>query len=155
MIEFRFLHYFTPINQETFRRAIIKALGTNKDLYFGVKYKNDSIMVSTTLPERMTEYALGGETYGKVPFNMNEEYSGSAHVLEVPVDTGVEIIPWQVVKNGVWQLATVITIAKDFELHHPEYKVIAAINGSFFDINNTNRTGLKFIWISFIYLSSI
>lgn len=36
MIEFRFLHYFTPINQETFRRAIIKALGTNKDLYFGV-----------------------------------------------------------------------------------------------------------------------
>lgn len=126
------------INGGTYR---VEETLKKEDLYFGVKYYNDSIFVSTTLQERMTEYALGGSTYGTVPFVMGQEYSGSAHVVEIPIDTGVEIIPWQVVRNGVWQLSNIITIAKDFESHYPEYKVIAAINGSFFDISNDENYG--------------
>jgi len=124
------------INGATFRTT---GRNATEDLSFGVKYYNDSIMVSTTLTERMTEYALGGSSYGTVPFVKGQEYSGSAFVLEVPVDTGVEVVPWQVVRNGVWQLATVKTIAEDFESHYPEYKVLAAVNGSFFDINATSN----------------
>lgn len=110
-----------------------------KDLSFGVKYFNDSIFVSTTLQERMTEYALGGSTYGTVPFIMNQEYSGKCYGLEIPVNTGVEVVPWALVRNGAWQLATVKAIAEDFEYHYPEYKVIAAINGSFFDISSSDN----------------
>lgn len=124
------------VNGATYRK--VERLD-EKDLSFGVKYYNDSMMVSTTLPERMTEYALGGSSYGEVPFVMNQEYSGKAFVVEIPVTTGVEVVPWQVVTNGVWQLAAVKQIAEDFEKHYPEYKVLAAINGSFFDINATSN----------------
>lgn len=78
--------------------------------------------------------------YGSsVPLVRNKYYSQQINLLEIPYESESMIVPWGVIKNGTWSLATVKTMAEDYELTHPGYKVLAAINGDFFDINGTNN----------------
>ena len=62
-------------------------------------------------------------------------YEQHVHVLEVPSRTDVVVIPWANLNNHKWSLTTVKGLIINFEEHNPGYKVIAAVNGDFFDIN--------------------
>ena len=69
-------------------------------------------------------------------------YPQSVNVLEIPKDTPAKVVNWTYQVNYGWSLATVEQIAKNFEQHNPGWKVIAAINADFFDINSTKALPL-------------
>lgn len=62
-------------------------------------------------------------------------YPQSVNILNIPVDGNSKIVNWVPQNAYGWERGTVENIAKNFELHNPGWKVIAAINGDFFDIN--------------------
>jgi len=61
-------------------------------------------------------------------------YPQQVNVLAVPSKNDVKIIPWSLTSNSTWTLATVTNLAKNFEANNPGWRVIAAVNGDFFDI---------------------
>lgn len=67
----------------------------------------------------------------------NQAYPQSVNVLTIPSDTPAKVVNWTYQTNYGWSLATVEQIAKNFEQHNSGWKVIAAINADFFDINST------------------
>ncbi len=73
------------------------------------------------------------------PLELNKYYSQQLNVLEIPNESDVQLIPWGVVSNGQWTLAKVTQMAEDYESANPGWKVVAAINGDFFDINGKNN----------------
>lgn len=64
-------------------------------------------------------------------------YPQSVNVLSIPSNTPTKVVNWTYQSNYGWALATVEQIAKNFEDHNPGWKVVAAINADFFDINST------------------
>ena len=109
------------------------------ELYDGVVYRHDSAMTLISDQSKIIGYECGGKTYGDNPLYKNKEYTQSAHVLTVPASSDVKIAVWSVVKNGTWKLSSILDIAKDYEAHNPGYKIIAGINGDFFDIDGENN----------------
>lgn len=105
------------------------------ELYEGVYYQNDSAFTAITDESRLIGKALGSEFYGDIPLNLNEEYTQNAHILTIPKESEVSVVPWALISNGQWKLSTILNTARDYESSHPGYKVIAAFNGDFFDIN--------------------
>ncbi|MFA6627797.1 MAG: phosphodiester glycosidase family protein [Bacilli bacterium] len=69
--------------------------------------------------------------------NLDQYYPQQVNVLEVPSSTEIKITPWSKMTQANWNLSTVKLMAKNYEELNPGYKVIAAINGDFFDINST------------------
>ena len=57
-------------------------------------------------------------------------------MLEIPTDSGINIVSYANIKGGTWTLTSVKAFITRYEQTHPEEKVIAAINGDFFDINS-------------------
>ena len=70
-------------------------------------------------------------------------YPQSVNVLEVPNNGDVKVVQWSFhsATTVEWTLTTVVKMAENYESLHPGYKVIAAINGDFFDINSTASYG--------------
>lgn len=81
------------------------------------------------------EAGLGSST----PIVMNKYYSQQINLLEIPYESQAKIVPWGVISKGSWNLATVKTMAENYEQQHPGWKVIAAVNGDFFDINGNGK----------------
>ena len=119
-------------------------------------YYEDSIMEENELPGGVLHTKLLG--YSKVtdqesiengakeagygsskPLELNKYYSQQLNVLEIPNESEVKLVPWGVVSNGQWILAKVTQMAEDYEAANPGWKVVAAINGDFFDINGNNN----------------
>ena len=73
------------------------------------------------------------------PLELNKYYSQNVNILEIPKGADVKIVPWAVFGNGHWTLARVTSMAVDYENSHPGWKVVAAVNGDFFDINGNNN----------------
>ena len=63
-------------------------------------------------------------------------YPQSVNVLSIPADTSAKVVNWTYQTNYGWALATVEQIAQNFEQYNPGWKVVAAINSDFFDINS-------------------
>lgn len=76
-----------------------------------------------------SKYARPGVDTGFLPQRTN--------VLEIKQDENTKIVAWGTIENGVWKENTIIEMAKSYEKMHPGWKVVAAINGDFFDINKT------------------
>ena len=108
---------------------------SQSELYDGVEYRHDSAFTAVTDETKIIGYECGGKTYSDVPFYLNKEYTQSAHVLTIPRTSNVKIAVWSVVNGGKWTLSNILKTAEDYEKHHPGYKVIAGINGDFFDIS--------------------
>jgi len=97
----------------------------------GVRYINDTSSSSASLRiTTQTDSGLGGTN----PLIAGQLYPQKVNVLEVPSTQNVKIIPWALTNNSAWSLATVTNMAKNFELTNPGWRVIAAVNGDFFDI---------------------
>lgn len=91
--------------------------------------------------ERIIENDLahGLKQYTDISYSsrtLTEAYAPQqVNVLEVPTSSELLVVPWARVSAGAWNLATVRVIISDFEAKNPGYRVVAAINGDFFDIN--------------------
>lgn len=63
-------------------------------------------------------------------------YPQSVNILNIPSAGGARIVNWTKTTSYGWQRGTVKELAKDFEYQNPGWKVIAAVNGDFFDISS-------------------
>ena len=70
---------------------------------------------------------------------LNKYYSQQLNILEIPNESKTKLVPWGVINNGKWSLARVAVMIEDYEKANPGWKVVAAINGDFFDINGTHN----------------
>lgn len=62
-------------------------------------------------------------------------FAQEVNVLEVPASSKAKIISYGNLSNHKWTLTTVSGLARQFEDENPDWKVLAAVNGDFFDIN--------------------
>ena len=114
-----------------------KVISVNEEneLYFGLKHT-----------EYTAESSYINETYGTdvgrtLP---NKFYSQNVNVLEVPNKEGVQVVHWSYLPSSSskgWMTTTLTTMISNYETHNPGYKVLAAINGDFYDINATGTYG--------------
>lgn len=87
----------------------------------------------------MSGYDADGLGDGKELVVPGQDYPQQVNFLEVPSSKDVKITTWANLNNHIWTLTTVKNLIKDYEKHNPGWKVIAAINGDFFDINAKNN----------------
>lgn len=66
-------------------------------------------------------------------------YPQEINVLEVPSYSPAKIVSYGNLKNHKWTLTTVGDLAKLYEEEFPDQKVLAAVNGDFFDINGNGN----------------
>lgn len=69
------------------------------------------------------------------PIEFNKYYSQQVNVLEVPNNKDIKVVPWGLINNGGWSLSKVQDMATDYEKNNPGWKIVAAVNGDFFDIS--------------------
>lgn len=110
------------------------------------KYYTSENVEENNLPNGVIHYAHKGFTSAKegevtdMGMNVTETfvpdkfYPQTINMLEIPASSNVKLIPWAVIEDSGWKLKTVREIAADFEKHHLGKKVIAGVNGDFFDI---------------------
>ncbi len=104
-------------------------------LDYGVTHTKELGFTSTPLSGYDVD-GLGGQSGYVVP---NQFYAQQVNFLEVPVSAGVKITNWGNLNNHRWTLTTVRNLIADYESKHPEWRVVAAINGDFFDIGGTGN----------------
>ena len=120
----------------------VKAYDANKDTVSvaGATYKATSNTVTQNLgygithirdlgissASRLNDYASCGPKDTLVGQQVN--------VVTVPSNESVRIVNWTYMNASGWSLQTVRNLAENFELHNPGWKVIACVNGDFFDI---------------------
>lgn len=95
-----------------------------KDLGFGITHIKDKALSSAG---RLNDYDSCGPK--------NTLVGQSVNVLSVQSNEAVRIVNWTYILNDGWTKQTVKSLAKNFEMHNPGWKVVAAVNGDFFDIN--------------------
>ena len=64
------------------------------------------------------------------------EYQQQVNLLEMEKNSEVQLIPYAYLSNGLWNKMTIKNAALQFELDNPGKKVIAGINGDWFQINS-------------------
>ncbi|MFA7367310.1 MAG: phosphodiester glycosidase family protein [Bacilli bacterium] len=101
---------------------------------FAEAYYNQTDIVSeNNLPFEASHVSVKGES-GLTEGDLDPQ---EINMVNVPKNNDLQIVTWAKISNSRWTMASVKSIASDYELNHPGYKVIAAINGDFFDINGT------------------
>lgn len=104
---------------------------SNEIPFSGANYEEIEIVQNNSLAFGVVQKSIKGES-GLVDSSLDPQ---NINVIDVPNDDNLEIVTWAKISNSRWNMAPVRTIAEDYELNNPGYKVIAAINGDFFDIN--------------------
>ena len=130
----------------------VKAVDTNKVVDFnGSKYRVTELVEQNKLHGGVVHTKYKAESsytkdtsdnyIGKTYATMF--YQQSVNVLEVPNNGEVKVVQWSYhsQNSAEWVLTSVTKMAENYEALHPGYKVIAAINGDFFDINSTAGYG--------------
>ena len=100
-------------------------------LPYGVEYQKVTAYTSTPL-EGIDADGYGGGTEIITP---DKYYPQKISLLQVPSSKEVRITTWANLKNNRWTLTTVKGLINNYESSNPGWKVVAAINGDFFDIN--------------------
>lgn len=95
-----------------------------QDLGYGITHIKDKALSSAA---RLNDIASAGPK--------NTLVGQSVNVLSIPSNEAVRIVNWSYKLSDGWTKQTVKSLAKNFELNNPGWKVIAGINGDFFDIN--------------------
>lgn len=118
----------------------------------GAKYYVDKVKVENSLPygiKQATHISYSSVAPGQGTGNAaglgggglivaNQYYPQQVNILEIPSSENIKITPWATIKPFNWTLSTVKEMIWDFESKNPGYRVIAAINGDFFDISAKN-----------------
>ena len=116
---------------------------------FGISYakielnaaNEASFTVSSTLTTKQLMY---GVTYKSVDGLSNTGGSTTkvkqvCNYVEIPSVEGLVVTSWANMEPYKWNMSHVNAVARDYEEKHPGYKVIAATNGDFYDINANNN----------------
>ena len=107
-----------------------EAIVESNKLDYGVTHTKESGFTATSLSGYDVD-GLGGQTGYVVK---GQFYPQQVNFLEIPVSSGVKITNWGNLNNHRWTLTTVRNLIADYESKHPDWRVVAAINGDFFDI---------------------
>lgn len=102
------------------------------ELRNGVKHVTHKGFTSA-IEGQVTDMGMG-VTEDFVP---SQYYGQQVSILDIPSSSGASLIPWAYITDSAWNLETVGNIAKDYESKHPGEKVIAAVNGDFYDISGS------------------
>lgn len=105
------------------------------ELAYGILHSLSKSFTSTSLSGYDAD-GLGGQTDLVVP---QQFYPQQVNVLEVPSTTNTKIVNWANLNNHKWTLTTVKGLISNYESKNPGWKVIAAINGDFFDIGGNGN----------------
>jgi len=105
---------------------------TQTNLYREVVYSHIIAQTKTTKPVG-NDHGLGGNT----PIDPNKWYGQQINIVDIPRGQNAMVIPWSVQSELQWELTSIASMAYDYERKHPGYKVIAAINGDFYDWHST------------------
>jgi len=111
-------------------RYRVTSVEEENELAYGVKHYRHFAESSTSKSGGNAAGSGGGG-----PLEANKLYPQQVNYLEVPSSKYVRVVNWSTTTKTRWNLNTVRAIANDYERNHPGWKVIAAINGDFFDIN--------------------
>ena len=116
---------------------------------FGLNYSklelNAANEASFTVSNNLvTKQLLYGVTYKSVDGLSNTGGSTTkvkqvCNYVEIPSVEGLVVTSWANMDPYKWNMSHVNAVAKDYEAKHPGYKVIAATNGDFYDINANNN----------------
>ena len=139
-----FIILFTNVNinaEETSNEEIYyeESVIEENTLAGGIYHKRIKGYSKVTDPESIENGAKEAGYGSSKPLELNKYYSQQLNILEIPNESDVKLVPWGVVSNGQWTLAKVTQMAEDYEASNPGWKVVAAINGDFFDINGKNN----------------
>lgn len=69
------------------------------------------------------------------PIIAGQEYQQQVNLLEMKKDSEIQLIPYAYLSNGLWNKLSIRNAAMQFELDNPGKKVIAGINGDWFQID--------------------
>lgn len=105
------------------------------ELLFGIK-QTTHIGYTKTTTEGIDVDGIGD--YSEI-IDTSKYYAQQVNVLEVPSTSEISVVVWANTNNNSWKLNSVRSLIQDYEAQHPGYKVIAAINGDFFDINGNKN----------------
>ena len=135
-----FIIFFTNVNlnaDETSNKEIYyeDSILEENELAGGIYHKKVKGYSQVTDPTSIENGAKEAGLGSSKPLELNKYYSQQINVLEIPNESDVKLVPWGVVNNGQWTLAKVTQMSEDYESSNPGWKVVAAINGDFFDIN--------------------
>lgn len=124
---------FIPTNIKAKENPTVEALGAtytattniiDKEIGYGIHHIKDFGVSSAT---NLNNYDSCGPKDVLVGQQVN--------VLSIPSNEAVRIVNWTYLNQSGWTKQTVRKLAENFEYHNPGWKVMAAINGDFFDIN--------------------
>lgn len=102
-----------------------------KELPYGVLYQKLSAYTSTPLND------IDADGYGGLTETIvaDKYYPQNVSLLQVPSSKDVKITTWANLDNHRWTLTSVRGLINKYEKSNPGWKVVAAINGDFFDIS--------------------
>ena len=85
------------------------------------------------------DYGVGYTFYKGESLRSGITNPQQVHALEIPAKSEAKIISYANHNNHRWTLTTVTDLARKFESENPDWKVLAAVNGDFFDINGNGN----------------
>lgn len=123
--------------------SVIHAYDANKDTVtaFGATYKATRNARTADLGYGITHIKDIGESSAT---NLNNYESCGPkdelvpqviNILNIPSNEAVRVVNWTYLTTDGWTKQSVTKLAENFELYNPGWKVIAGVNGDFFDIN--------------------
>ena len=103
------------------------------NLGYGVEYHKDLATTSVTSNQYARGDAYGNEV--KYSVEAGKEYSQEVNVLEIDPTKNVQLVPYAFVAGSIWSAATLRTAAMEYEVRNPGYRVVAGVNGDYFQIS--------------------
>lgn len=100
----------------------------------GAKYYVDERKEDNSLSYGVQHYNDKGYSLTNAYGSTDEYNPQNVNVLEVPSNENVKVTSWANLSGHKWTRTTVKVFISDYENKNPGWKVIAAINGDFFDI---------------------
>ena len=122
---------YGEVTESASARFMINEATDYKVLPYGVIFQKITGLTSTPLQGADAD-GYSGITAPLIP---NQYYLQQISLLEVPSVSDVMITSWANWGGHRWTLTTVKGLITNFEKNNPGWKVIAAINGDFFDIS--------------------
>jgi len=89
--------------------------------------------------ENDLQYGVSQYTDISKTFKSGIGYDQQVNVVEVPSSSDTKIISYANLSNHKWTLTTVRNLSNQFEDENPGWRVMAAINGDFFDIGGNGN----------------
>ena len=133
----KFIHIYSSGDTYTTGGAeyIVNNIKDYNSLPYGVTHTT-YLAQTKTLTTGIDADGFGGVTEAISP---DKYYGQQVNILTIPSSSDIKVTTWANMNNSKWTLTSVRNLIADYEKHHPGWRVIAAVNGDFFDINHESN----------------